>query len=253
MIAARSIRPRRGDDCSVQSGFTLVELLVAIVLLGFIALLAFGGLRIAFAAWRVTDRDASDPQSVQYLLRSWIAAAEPAPLLSADGGQPVAFQGDPESLSFVTRLPDRFGVPGLYRVSLVLSRRAEQNSLRLHWSLFKPDSSFESWQADETAPDAQATLVENIGRVRFRYFGRLADDQDAAWHDSWDEQPGLPQLLMMEMSFRPEDGRRWPTLLVAPRLDSVGAGGGRRTTASAVSKAPGRQGREACRSLEACG
>jgi general secretion pathway protein J len=90
-------------------GFTLLELVLALAIVGALLVIMFGGLRVALAAWTVGERrtDVLEHERglVQLLSRS-VSATYPyqAEDAGADQGR-ILFHGEPTQLSFVTLEP----------------------------------------------------------------------------------------------------------------------------------------------------
>src|SRR5262245_22660750 len=76
-------RMRRPAPGAGEAGFTLMELMVALALVGLLTVLVFGGLRISLRAWTRTHDDvaqATDLWAVESLLSRTIAMADrPSP------------------------------------------------------------------------------------------------------------------------------------------------------------------------------
>jgi hypothetical protein len=66
-------------------------------------------------------------------------------------------------------------------------------------------------------------VLQHVDGLRFSYYGAERTGQPAAWHDRW-EGPALPLLIRIELGFEPSDRRRWPDLVIAPRLAGRFAG-----------------------------
>ena len=69
-------------------------------------------------------------------------------------------------------------------------------------------------RADDSAWEAQ-TLVADVKRLRFRYYGNLDDKSPPEWRDSWAGVDRLPMLVKVEMEA--SDGHSWPTIVAAVR------------------------------------
>jgi general secretion pathway protein J len=91
------------------TGFTLIEVVIALTLVAALLAITFSGLRVGLAAWRQGDARAEQLQRVrslnQLLVRA-IGGAHPY-RVDATGPDPAppAFQGERDRLSFVTARP----------------------------------------------------------------------------------------------------------------------------------------------------
>jgi len=61
-------------------------------------------------------------------------------------------------------------------------------------------------------------LLTDVEHVELSYFGRVASENAAQWHDNWTQQSMLPQLVRIQVRFHAGDTRLWPELVVAPRI-----------------------------------
>ena len=118
------------------AGFTLVELLVALTLVGLISLVLFGGLRFGTRAWEAGTSRGEESRRVaivQSLLRRQLSQAVLPARRSREVDAPQAFDGAAESIQFVAPLSAHVGFGGLYRFELAVERAAARRRLVLRW------------------------------------------------------------------------------------------------------------------------
>jgi general secretion pathway protein J len=184
------------------------------------SVLMFGGLRFGLRAWESGSEridEATQVELVQSLLRRGLSQARlPWLLVPEDEDRDTlsAFTGTPDTMSFVAPLPSHSGNGGLAVFLLSERQNGEGATLALAWKIFRPDD-FDS-AAFET--DEERLLLEDIAGIEFAYYGRFNASLPPDWLDQWDGLLGLPQLIRVRVSFPPGDRRRWPDLVVAPRL-----------------------------------
>lgn len=200
-----------------RSGFTLVELLVTVTLIGAISVALFGGLRFGTRAWESgTERSERFAQVEigQSLLRRQLEQALVQQNAEGDG----TFVGENDRLTFTAPAPSQFGLGGIYRFDLSLERRAGQNDLVLRWQLYRPD--------EDTAPFdptiEQRTLIEKVEEVEFAYFGSRRGRNTPRWHSNWVEEEVPPGLVTVRLEFARNDPRRWPEFSAAPMSAALG-------------------------------
>ena len=199
----RAIMQNQGD-----SGFTLVELLVAMTLLGFLTVLLFGGLRFGTRAWERSQENYADENAVrsaESLLAMTIAQAYPLPLRSSTYGQDVDFDGEARQMTWLTAADDGSG--GMRRLRL----RAQPQIGSMDLDLFA--------DAELTAaPDAAPRhLLSKISAFELSYLGRRVGEKAARWAADWHGQKHLPELVRVRVHMK--DTRLiWPDLVVAPRI-----------------------------------
>lgn len=198
-------------------GFTLVELLVGLSLLGLISLLLFGGLRFGLRTWEAGGTrlaQANEIEAVQSLLRRELAEAQPVAVGPQEQEPPILFQGKSEALIFVAPLPAHRGVGGGHVFSLAAEGDRGNAQLMLRWHLFRPDVPV----LPPFDPKDSSVLLSGIDSVVLGYFGQPAPEAPPRWLDRWDGALGLPELVRIRVVFPPGDRRRWPDFIVAPRL-----------------------------------
>lgn len=217
MTRTRQGRSRR------QRGFTLLELLVALTLLGFMVTMVFSSLRLGTRAWEAADRREREVYLVQQLLRdrlstAYIPAESGFATGTGPGGPEAIFEGEPDYLSFIAPLPDLFGVGGLYRVRLEVVAGAGSDTLVMSWRLWRPGG--EEPVDTELDERSRRVLLDGIEAGEFAFFGPPASGPArAGWQDSWRDRYDLPLLVRIGVE-HPE--MAWPPLLVAPAMADVG-------------------------------
>lgn len=209
---------------SRQSGFTLVELLVAIVLLGMISVALFGGIRFGARSWEAGHRrleQINEVEVAQTVLRRLLGKAREVTLFDAARSRDaVSFSGHSDAVYFAAPLPAHRGIGGAYGFSLQVSNRFGGGDLVLAWRLQRPETP----PAEAGEFEDQTVLLSDIRDVSFAYFGAPESGRTDDWQDVWDGTGGLPRLVRMTVEFEADDGRVWPALTIAPALASTVTG-----------------------------
>jgi general secretion pathway protein J len=166
-------RPRRG-----QQGFTLVELLIALAIVGALVAIAFGGLRVAVASWRQGEDRAEAHQhvrSVALTLARALSAAYPYRASRSDGPEPVVlFEGTESRLEFVTQAAPFPGAAPIAFTAVVLTfdEAGEAGLVVRQRALPNHD------------PFTEAAIVyrdPSVTALRFAYL-----DEAGEWQATWD-------------------------------------------------------------------
>jgi general secretion pathway protein J len=204
-------------------GFTLIEVILATVLLASGLALAFASLRAASTTTTrgevVAQRD-ERMRAVSGFLRRRLSAARPiAYALDPATGTQLRFTGDGVQMRFVADLPDYLGRGGPYVHTLRVVRDGDSERIEVGLAMALAGQTIE-----ESPPRPPDVLVDGLGEVRFRYRGMNADGQLGGWTDSWETPDVLP--LQVSVDLADKAGRAWPSLVVAlPLAGSEGGGG----------------------------
>lgn len=186
-----------------EGGFTLLELLVALVVFGFLIAGLSQGVQFGLQAWSRQSRaiDASGGlDAVDRALRGLIARLDPA---DAVGGRAHA-------LAFTSALPMAANLPAREADVLLAVDAAHHLALRwlphLHAVRFSPP------------PPPQVTqMLDGIERIDIAYWPRTGD---GGWQDEWNANLP-PALIRIRLIFPPGDARHWPDIVAAPMRDPM--------------------------------
>jgi general secretion pathway protein J len=198
------------------AGFTLIELIIALVLLALIASLMFGSLSLAARSWDGGEAKAVEVSSMrqaQTFLREQIEAALPLRLKKV-AELPLMFAGERDEIRYAAALPPRVQEGGAYYFRLAVARNGEKSQLVLERTIPDPSAT----QAPEFTDAEHSVLADGIAELHVSYFGRdanAADVEAPTWRDRWDDRQRLPLLIRIDVT--PTKGAPWPTLVVEPR------------------------------------
>jgi general secretion pathway protein J len=201
-----------------QQGFTLLELLIALTLLGFILVLLFGGLRLGVRSWDASQKQVDSLNSVRSLesfLRREMSVAYPY-RWKAGPTRRVAFLGERDKLSFVAQLPSRVGGGGLYVISIALEQQGKQK--RILWRYLPVNALMQDFSAlaEATQMVLAASELDQVEDIGFSYFGLENEGAAPRWMDRWENDTLLPMLIRVKV--RLSNGNEWPDFVVAPML-----------------------------------
>jgi general secretion pathway protein J len=195
------------NRASNQAGFTLIELLVTVTLLSFLALLLFGGLRFGVRAWegaQAHGESTDDLRIVQNLLRRTLEQAYPRYDASDPIHPVVDFRGQADWVTFLAPAPQSAGESGRSRITLAALREGGDMRLVIRGEPELAAGGEGAWSS---------SLLRNLAAARFSYF---AGDH---WRSDWTDAGTMPSLVRLHIEFRRGDGRVWPDLVVAPRIE----------------------------------
>lgn len=189
-----------------QAGFTLIEMLIALSVLGMVLAGLAEGTRYGLRVWDrqvgLIDRN-GQLDAADRALRRLIAAMDV-------GGAPTPFppSGAADHFEFTTYLP---------RALALTTRRADvglsvdaRHRLVLRWREHLHETRFSAPPAEE-----EAELLSGVRRIEFSYW-RPADRQGnaAGWRKQWTD-PVPPPLVKIHLDFVEGDPRHWPDIMAS--------------------------------------
>lgn len=186
-----------------RSGFTLVELIIAIVLAGIIALLAYGSLQAGIDSTARLERQRSGVET-EAMMRTFVSDALRHPADASDGGPSftIARSGQRfgDQLQFTSRgVSGPLGAGELWRVTVASSAQGIDVSA----------SSLDG----NSAPIRG--LIPTLSSLSVRVLG---SPDEKRWQASWESTRQFPSAV--EISFRDSAGRQ----AGVPLLASTGLG-----------------------------
>jgi general secretion pathway protein J len=187
-----------------QAGFTLLETIVALVVLGLLIVGLGEGVRFGLGARRAEDSLIAKGEGLDAVdrpLRTMIAGADPGSF-----NAPATLVGGPDRISFLTELPAGAAIEGIRRVHVVLGVDPAHR-LVLDWQL-DPHA-----VALRRPPHGQVVLLNDVARLAITYSKPAAEG--GGWVQQW-VVPELPALVRLRFVFRAGDRRLWPDIVAAP-------------------------------------
>lgn len=188
-----------------SAGFTLLEMLVALTVLGMILMGLAQGTHYGLLAWTTETRLSAgnaDLNTVDMTLRHLIEGADP-------GGEldPAPFIGSSDRLGCVTALPNAAGPSPHRRIQAILMVDA-RHRLVLRWRPYMHATPLKPLPAP-----TDTKLLDHVAQLRIAYW-RPGGGWLSAWHAS-----DLPALVRMRVEFTRGDTRHWPDIVAATRFD----------------------------------
>jgi general secretion pathway protein J len=200
-----------------QSGFTLVEIVLAMVLLSVMMLLLYSGLSFALRSWDVGDahgRRTADRRIGENFLRRELT--EVFPMRWKDPMTlKLAFSGEASRLRFVSTRPVGIALGGLALVGVEAEGDARNGERHLVMRRAMPDD-----EARDFGPLDQSEkptiVIADVESVTFSYFGAENDFSEPRWMDTWPYPGRVPQMVRMRVKSR--DGTLLPELVAKVML-----------------------------------
>jgi general secretion pathway protein J len=201
------------------AGFTLLEILAALVLLALLLVGVYSGIASANRSVRsgtAAIERVDQMRSAQQFLRRELAQSVTQPIASTDRGEPIYFQGSAREMRYVAPLPGYLGKlgPQLQQLQLVDDGQGGQR-LELRLALLPPDG-----QPAKPLGEPQV-LFDHIRRGSFSYRGVDILSRPVAWSPAWADGRVLPLLVRIEV--QPQGRDSWPRLDVPLRTNPAQA------------------------------
>ena len=169
-------------------GFTLVELVIALAIVGALLVTAFGGLRVAIGAWRRGDERTEMQQHLRTLtitIARAVGGSYPYTAARQEGETPsLLFDGQPDRLEFVTQSsPFPTPIPVAFTAVVIELATGDQPKLVIRQRVLPNRDPFK---------DAPPLLEdETIRTLELSYLG------DSGWQTEWNAQTetALPRAI----------------------------------------------------------
>lgn len=199
-------------------GFTLVEILLALSLMGMLLALAYGGLR---ASIRATDKGqavleySGRIRMAHQFVRKQINQMVPLAFADEQTGaeERVVFKGESRSIRFVAPMPGYLGFGGPQVQELSIVRGEDGDELVLSHA---PLQGFEEQNLYVRDP---ILLMGNIDFGEFSFLGLDENGELMPWLNVWDQPYTLPEAVSLDIEFTEDVYINWPLLTATVRID----------------------------------
>ncbi len=195
-----------------DSGFTLLEILIALLILGFLVVGLSAGVHAALGLWRAQRREVAKTEELDAAARSLREILTAIPQVSPGGFASGAagrrgVRGSAHRFTFVGDMPTGIGTTRRADMRLELLR----GRLVLLWAPHRHELL-------RVPPGPQETvLVRKLADLELAYWGPPSPFKAPTWLSRW-HGPGIPLLIRVRLVFAKGDPRHWPDLIVASTL-----------------------------------
>lgn len=200
---------------ATSQGFTLVEMIVALVIASLLAVVVVSGLHLGIRSWeavsnKVTSGNTS--HSELHALRRVLSKAVPERVRDNNGLIQAAFYGASNQVLFVAPLEQLGGINELYWIMLRMQSSEDgQNSLMLYRLSHSADTYFDEddqlaenivWEEkiDELLEYEGIALLEgtNLQDIKFEYL-RIDNNGEPIWEEEWIDDAQLPKSIKVNL------------------------------------------------------
>ncbi len=188
-----------------ETGFTLLEILVALVVLGFLLVSLTQGVRFGLRAWDTENRmvdERADMDGVERVIRTMVEEADPG-----EFNEPSSLKGDAHAVTFASRLPVQVAGLPVRDADIGLGVDTKHRFV-LRWT---PHPHAERLAAP--VRPVEDALLEGVDHIELSY--QRWPEQGGGWVSEW-AAPTLPQRISVKIVFAKNDKRHWPTMVMAP-------------------------------------
>jgi general secretion pathway protein J len=203
---------------SRHRGFTLLEMLLAVILLALLLAGAYSGIHAAANAMHAGERaiDRADRlRTAQEFLRRQIMHIMPLTYDRDDATNTVhVFEGAPQFMRFVAPMPGYLSRGGPYVQTLELVRG--NGGLQLVFT----DAMLNGYEAQNPKTDEPVVILDRIRAGQFQY--RTLDDQGQLtdWFSEWPDPSITPLMLRISLEMQPGVEIPWSELDVPLMLNA---------------------------------
>jgi general secretion pathway protein J len=203
------------------AGFTLLELVIALVLMSLIVMLLFSGLDLGRRAWEKTaesgERQTQERLTFDYLRRT-LGALMPEVIDTDDGTLPL-FHGETSAVRWVGPTASQAGLGGAALFQLEIRPQGADKVLLLKRWLYHPEILSESleagldWREFETGEwqpgerevaeirYSEHLLVEGLSGLELSYYGATQPGLPAQWQRQWRGTRRIPRLIRLQLHY----------------------------------------------------
>jgi general secretion pathway protein J len=196
----------------LHQGFTLIEMLVALALMGMIAVILITSLQLGGHTWQRVMRAAESTEDIaqaQEILRLRLSTLYPGDRAAGDISQPAFLISNGTSLEFSGAAPDATA-DGILRYKIDVSGSSGALEIRT-WS-------DQPAHLDNGSHSRAETLLPRVAALAIQFWLK-SETTPGRWVDRW-ESNKPPQLIRIDVAFTSNDKRRWPPLYIEPRVDT---------------------------------
>lgn len=194
-------------------GFTLIEVLLAMTLLSIMLALLFASLKICANSWERGEQkifEVGETAGVVNFFQRHLVMARPLWNDFTKEERRLAFQGDSQSLQFVSAFPASAGRAGLQLFNVRLLNENRDNVIKVSIVPFYPVADGEDWFGEDE------TLIKHVAGFSIAYYGQEEGDSESRWQDRWQDREQLPKLVKINITL--ENGVFWPEMIFDMKL-----------------------------------
>jgi len=217
------------------TGFTLVELLLAITLMSILLGLTYSGLRAAThssARGEAILAAGGELRAAHQFVRRQLNQMLPLPFELTDDVQElrIVFEGSANRIQYVAPMPGYLGAGGPQVQLLELAHGNDGGVLQFSNALLQ------GFEQDHLYARDPVILLERVESAGFEFLGRDEEGDLTGWTSTWEQMDQLPVAVRLNIKFSGDLNLRWPDLVAGVRVDEHAGQSGRRRVPNSIYK-----------------
>lgn len=184
------------------SGFTLVEIQIALLILLLIMAVLMGGLQLASKSTKAAEElamQSNNMRVISTLLKRQISSILPLKALH-NGKAKLIFKGERNEVYYTGYLPEHVVDGGPWLIHLY----TEKKQLLLDYRVIDTEQSIND---NFTGNFETIMLLDNVDDFSIDYYR----EQTSVWQSNWHKRDVMPALIKIQLS---QDGASWPDLVI---------------------------------------
>ncbi len=201
------------------SGFTLVEVMLAISLVGIIMALAYGGFQASVRATTSGEaliEETNQLRVTHQFVRRQLSLAQSLIIEQDEELElQVRFEGERDRVRFVAPMPGYLSFGGSYVQQLSIERGRDGYELVFYFAMLN------GYEQGEIEASEGIVLLENLRGGQFLFLGQDEEEMETFWDDFWEETDRLPLAVILDLDLGRSNGLVWPELFAPVMVDSA--------------------------------
>jgi general secretion pathway protein J len=188
---------------SISSGFTLLELLISLTIMGLIVVVVFGAFRIGVRAWEKGEKDVETHQRqrvVLNLIKRQLASIFVHKVGNANS-RPFFLKGDKKSMEFLSNTSIMPGnQSGLVYARYVVKPEDEDEKERL--GFYEKNFALQDKEKMEDLNEEDfLMLISDVHNIEFEYLKGQDGEEILEWEETWDpdKDKGFPRAVKVTL------------------------------------------------------
>jgi len=200
-----------------RNGFSLVEVLLAITLLGLILAAAVGGLSAsqrASTSGEALIQETNQLRLTHQFVRRQLSQAQTLVIEMDFDDNPVRFIGERNEVVFVGPMPGYLSYGGPYVQRFRLEPGRHGMELVFYFALLN------GYEEGEIDRDDGLVLIDNRRHGQFWFLDEDPEADQPFWDRRWEDPARVPLAIELELDLDRANGLVWPNLVTPVHLDS---------------------------------